>query len=449
MHGNRKTSEYAPDGHTSETIFAIPGFSPGIQQGVAISLWVKLGTTKSRADKVLFRDDLNAAKASDRRAQLLASLESKRFNSKYQQATPDKTNKFSFRPSNLAKKYLGWPKANDLAKVPPFNGPIERRQNSLIRFRSEKAGFVDLAAYLDLQKSDKEVQELYPAFMKSSGEFKAERARAGLIGRVCYNENHIVPYPFKPFDIRLAYLDDSIQPLFSRPSPQLLKHRFADNSFFITRDTADKDPEGPPFLLSKLVCDYDCLSGHTRHFPVMLKVSEEGPPQSVNSSTQHVLPGEEFTKTIANLSRDARDYLKRLGFPNPDCDSATASLIWLHALAIGYSPAYLDENADGIRQDWPRIPLPAKKASLLASAALGREIAALLDTGKPISGVTTGKIRPELKEVGGIARIDGRPLNPDAGRLTLRPGGGMEARAESLCPAKGCSIITETPMMSS
>ena len=47
MHGNRKISEYAPDGRTSETIFAIPGFSPGIQQGVAISLWAKQGSQKS------------------------------------------------------------------------------------------------------------------------------------------------------------------------------------------------------------------------------------------------------------------------------------------------------------------------------------------------------------------------------------------------------------------
>lgn len=38
LHGNRKISEYAPDGRTSETIFAIRGFSVGIQQGVATSL---------------------------------------------------------------------------------------------------------------------------------------------------------------------------------------------------------------------------------------------------------------------------------------------------------------------------------------------------------------------------------------------------------------------------
>lgn len=44
--------------------------------------------------------------------------------------------------------------------------------------------------------------------------------------------------------------------------------------------------------------------------------------------------------------------------------------VWFHALAIGYSPAYLHENADGILQDWPRIPPPANKADLLRSAEL-------------------------------------------------------------------------------
>ena len=59
----------------------------------------------------------------------------------------------------------------------------------------------------------------------------------------------------------------------------------------------------------------------------------------------------------------------------------------MHALAIGYSPAYLTENADGIRQDWPRIPLPDTKEALLASAALGRQIAALLDTEHDVGAV--------------------------------------------------------------
>jgi hypothetical protein len=61
----------------------------------------------------------------------------------------------------------------------------------------------------------------------------------------------------------------------------------------------------------------------------------------------------------ANLSPAARTYLASLGIANPDADADTAALIWMHALAIGYAPTYLQENADGIRQDWPRIPLPS------------------------------------------------------------------------------------------
>src|SRR5207253_2121335 len=71
MHGNRKISEYAPDGRTSETIFAIPGFSVGIQQGVATSLWAKTGKLPKSQPIVRFRDDLEAAKAEERRQQLL------------------------------------------------------------------------------------------------------------------------------------------------------------------------------------------------------------------------------------------------------------------------------------------------------------------------------------------------------------------------------------------
>ena len=61
------------------------------------------------------------------------------------------------------------------------------------------------------------------------------------------------------------------------------------------------------------------------------------------------------------FSASARSYLAKLGFGDPDADAESAGLFWMHALAIGYSPAYLSENADGIRQDWPRIPLPDSK----------------------------------------------------------------------------------------
>ena len=153
--------------------------------------------------------------------------------------------------------------------------------------------------------------------MKSSGEFKAEEARARLKGKVRFDATHTVRYPFKPFDVRLAYLDSAIQPLFSRPSPALLALRkIPQNTFLITRDTADKDPEGTPFLFSRLVCDYDCISGHSRHFPSrVLPTSVSG---RVNGQTSFLAI---VSSAIANLSSTARAYLAALPVTDPDAET--------------------------------------------------------------------------------------------------------------------------------
>ena len=132
----------------------------------------------------------------------------------------------------------------------------ERRGNSLIVCREDRANLQRLAAYLNPAYSDDEIRALEPRFMRSSGEFDSVSARLLLKGKVHYDEAKISRYPFKPFDIRLAYLDGAIHLLFSRPSPELLALRaIPNNAFFITRDTADKDIEGPPFLFSRLAYD--------------------------------------------------------------------------------------------------------------------------------------------------------------------------------------------------
>ena len=55
LHGDRIISEYAPDGGTSETIFAIHGKSPGIKIGTAIGLLSQSGRA-GRSSRVLYRD---------------------------------------------------------------------------------------------------------------------------------------------------------------------------------------------------------------------------------------------------------------------------------------------------------------------------------------------------------------------------------------------------------
>lgn len=107
----------------------------------------------------------------------------------------------------------------------------------------------------------------------------------------------------------------------------------------------------------------------------------------------------------------------------------------MHALGIGYSSAYLEENRDGIRQGWPRVPLPSTREVLESSAALGEQVAALLDTEKEVQGVTAGSIRPDLRAVASVAREGGGQLQPED--LGLTAGWGHRGQNEVVMPGKG------------
>jgi hypothetical protein len=438
LHGNRKITEYAPDGRTSETVFAISGTSPGIQQGVVVSLWVRRQDhkdTHEKHGKVLYRNDIDAAKADERRQQLLASLNLKNLDRKYETAKPGPTNRYSFRPAKVASHYLAWPLVTTFSALPPFNGPVERRGLSLISIGRDEVSH-RMRQYFNPSVDNSAIANLHPSLMMTGNRIVGPTARKGILKRFKFDDSRIARYPFKPFDVRWCYLEN-LRPLFSEPSPQLLKQRFPGNAFFMTRDTADKTPEGPPFLFSSLVCDYDCISGHTRHFPVRIMNGErlgQKQRQTFFGILEETIPADE---SAANLSSEARVYLQALRLPDSDKDAETAGLIWIHALAIGYSPAYLDENADGIRQDWPRIPLPATKKALLASTELGRRVAALLDTERPVDGVTCGKIDPRLKSIAIVSNVGGGALDPARGHLDLTARWGRGGKDGVCMPGRG------------
>ena len=124
---------------------------------------------------------------------------------------------------------------------------------------------------------------------------------------------------------------------------------------------------------------------------------EEGQPDFLREITPR--RPEKHPPMAANLSISARRYLASFGLDNPNADEKTAGILWMHALAIGHSGVYLAQNADALRLDWPRVPLPKSREALLASADLGRQIAALLDTETPVAGVTAGKVRSELRVI--------------------------------------------------
>jgi hypothetical protein len=430
---SRETGKTTPEGLPDPSVFSTDSNKEGIRVGTVVGLMVrKPNSGQTSQSSVRFRHFWGVNK----RADLLATLQEPGFDVSYQPATPRKENRYSFRPANVAADYMEWAKVTELCRGYPFNGPIERRGNSLIVFDHQRTHLeTALRSYFDAEKSDDDIEYVEPRFMLSSGEFKAKEARARLKQKAKFDTQKIVRYPFKPFDMRLAYLADDIQPLFSRPSPELLKMReISGNMFFLTRDSADKDPEGVPFYFSRFVSDYDCISGHARHFPlrIMPNASKQGTDGQLVLFNPIILP-------VANLSDSARAYLAKLGIENPDASSELEhgikpyELIWFHALAIGYSPAYLSENADGIRGDWPRIPLPASRAALVESAALGKQITALLDTESQPTDVLKNA---EISRIAVLHRADGKQINPQQGDLALSAGWG-HAQGSIVMPGQG------------
>ena len=220
----------------------------------------------------------------------------------------------------------------------------------------------------------------------------------------------------------------AVRPLWNEPRPSLWAQAWEGNAFFITRVGSAKSEEGRPFLHSPALTEDHVLTPDASCFAIRLRGG--GSPKS---SGQLALLGDDAR---ANLSGRSEAYLACLGIADPDADQATAELIWLHALAIGYAPAYLAEHGDGIRRDWPRIPLPAARARLEASAALGRRVAQLLDTEQQVEGITVGVPRVALARIGMLASVQGGHLNQTSD-LALTVNWGYAAREGATMPGGG------------
>lgn len=349
-----------------------------------------------------------------KRADLVESLKAQDFEAQYQSVSPNLKNHFTFRPSKVASHYQEWPKLVELSDINPITGYKENRGFSLIddeRFVLEER----MSNYYDSNVTWESLRKLGTRLTEDVAGYNAEKTRSKVLKREGYDSNRIIRYLLRPFELKWCYYSP-VPPLWNRARPSLYAHHFPGNAFLVSRPAGVASPEGVPFYFLTCLGDFDFMRGHSYHFPVRLR--HEGKVQDKINNQGSFFKQDNNIK--ANLSPAARKYLADLGLTDPDADPDTAALIWMHALAVGYSPAYLTENADGLRQDWPRIPLPDKAEVLKASARLGREIAQLLDTETPAPGVTGGDLRSELKAVAVISKVGGGPLNPDAGDHQLK-----------------------------
>ncbi len=429
LHGDRRISEYAPDGGTSETIFAMQGSSVGIKVGTAIATLVKTGTD-TEYGSVHYRD-FEDARASDRRARLLASSDDL---VSYTRLEPNPMLGLPLKPRLVTTSYLDWPRLPELLRE-SFPG-IQTGRDAFLVDIDRNALLLRMSGYLNPTFSDAEVAVTSPGAFVGSGRYDPVEVRASLVQSMKsdlddWKESHplvtsdtltaefrarvsqkIVRFCFRPFDLRWLYWEEQAKPKLLDEKREEYVKAFIPHCPTIISSQGNRRSYDPPYLTTSLAC---------RH------VNERGGNAFPASYRYSSLPGQ--TDEAGNISELARHATSSI--------SADGSDLFFHSLAIMHTPRYRLENSGALLGDWPRIPLPATAEFLTHSATLGRRLAELLDPESSIdlaaewSFLARLILPTELPE--GTPDRDQR----NAHRLALTAGWGGAGQGATVMPRRG------------
>ena len=167
LHGDRIISEYAPDGRTSETVFAIRGQSPGIKIGTAITMLSKSGNQVALLgnSRLLYRD-FHHARADERRQALLDSIDAPTIDSGYSALQPSLPLGLPFKPMAVSDGWFDWPALPDLFPK-SFPGVKTNRDAFLVDIDIDRLK-PRIADYFDRDLSHGEIARRYPNAMKNT-----------------------------------------------------------------------------------------------------------------------------------------------------------------------------------------------------------------------------------------------------------------------------------------
>ncbi|MBI3129673.1 MAG: N-6 DNA methylase [Candidatus Tectomicrobia bacterium] len=397
-----KTGKLTPEGEPDPSVFSTEFNREGIQVGTAIALLVREGKPR-KTGEVRFRH----LWGKNKRARLVetAAQDGK---SLYQTATSPAELGFPFMPVRAQSAYFGWPLLPEVFPV-SFPGVKTSRDNVVVDIDRERLAR-RMEQYFDPTISHEEMRRIAPGVMAATARFKPEAIRDRLLKRG-FLPNNIVRCCYRPMDVRWLYWEPETKLLDEKRS-EYFPHVREGNIWMSAGQRNRKEAFYQP-QVTTLLTDHHIVESNVSMFPLFL--------------FDPIFAGDKSGGQKANLSREAENYLLKIGGTERD--------LFFHAIAVLHAPAYSSENVSALRQDWPRVPLPASKETLLASAELGRKVAALLDTESPVPGVTAGKLRPEMRSIAVVSGFGGKKLS--AADLAVTAGWGHAGKGGVTMPGRG------------
>lgn len=386
LNGDRdRTGKRTPDNKPDPSVFSTKSNREGIKEGVAVATLARIPAHASPG--IVHFTDFWGTKKREELVDHGEAVDAGR----YEEVHPY-GDMLVFRPGKSNLNYRAWPLLSEL--FPAFS-PGVKTSRDIDLVEVDKAVLEKrMRMYFDPAVPDDSVKMRTKGLMKSSTGFDAPAVRSQL-QKEGIDAGQFVPYSYQPFDNRWVYWTATTK-LIDRNREELFRMIRPGNLFLTSRKTGERDKEGSPFYVTKYLPDWHLTRPGCLCFPLK-KVAKGGTKSMFDAESPE----------DSNHSELTGHYLESLGVANV----ADTDLVFMHAVAIGHSPLYLAENAAGIRQSFPRVPLPASLDALQRSAELGRKIVALLDSDASISGITVGKATPLMRLIAMPAKADGGQLS--------------------------------------
>lgn len=416
---SRETGKVTPDGRPDPSIFSTR-LSPGIQVGTAISMLVRREPHDDRTVQASYRDFWGQDKA----AQLTSALTAPEGAPTIDSLQPTEANWFRLRRWQPRSGYEEWPSLPDLAVADPLLGLNENRGEALITTSREQV-LERMQFFLHPTIPFNALGTRVHGLTQPWAGYHAESVRTAMQKDSPFDAAKAVRFCVKPFDMRWAYVD-TIPGLWNRSRPELVRAAGLGSGFLLLRRRAPRALDGAAFMMTRCLIDQHVM--HKDAYVIPFWLADDARPARPSETMPLFDIGEEGSAAGAgrpNLSERALEYLAGIGVPDAQVSQESAALVWLHALAVGYSPLYLEENGDAIRNDWPRVPLPMALEGLRASAQLGQRIADLLDLdrGDVILGPRSRELR---RTIAVLTKAGGAAVVPEHGDLAVTAGWATE-----------------------
>lgn len=337
LHGNYKKKEICPDGSLDENVF-------DIQQGVAISLFVKTGKKEKDAFARVRHTDLFG-----KRRDKYVFLAEKSLTDIAFQTLENRPPHYFFTPKDFsnADEYERGFSLNELFQINSV-GIVTARDNLAVQFTPSEMK----ETVLNFSQLDTEEARARYNLKKDVRDWSVSGAQKDCAD---FDEKRIVPVCYRPFDVRYTYYTGNSRGFHCYPRQQVMRN-------FIGRENIG-------LVVSKQVKAFD----EWHHAFISDGIFESCIVSNKTSEISYGFPLYAFdpldgARRVNFNDKTVRKIQKTAG------GKVSETEIFDYVYAVLHSPAYREKYAAFLKIDFPKIPYPENAESFARLAEIGGKL---------------------------------------------------------------------------